>query len=139
MWEGLAAVNGGRRADAVIVTPADTGAMAAGVDAAGPDATVVLFSPAPPGAALSLDPHRLYFDEVSIVPSYSCGPEETRQALAFLQAGVVRAADLVERCYPLDEAPQAYRDVASGRVLKALVVSGSGDPAPGWKSGHDDG
>ena len=43
-----------------------------------PGGTALLFTPTPTDVLTSLDLGELYFREVSLVPSYSCGPEDTR-------------------------------------------------------------
>lgn len=124
--DGLAAqvrdFTGGRGADVVIVGPPTVMAMRSGIACASKGGTVVMFSPAPPGEALEIEPHDLYFREVNLVPSYSCGPDDTREALRLISSGAVRAADVVSHRYPLREAPRAYADMLlGGDVLKAMV------------------
>lgn len=116
---------GGRGADVVVVGPPTVAALEAGVSAAGQGAAVVLFSPAPPGAVWNVQPHRLYFDEIRLVPSYSCGPDDTQAALQLIADGAVTAREFVTHWYTLNEAPEAYRDMAAGgAVIKAMVLLG---------------
>lgn len=82
--EAVRAHTDGRGADVVIVCPGDARAIEAGVAAAAPGARVVCFTPLPPGAAPALDANRLYFREITLLQSYSCGPDETRAALELL-------------------------------------------------------
>lgn len=112
---------GGDGADVVVVGPPFTQPMQDGIAAAGPGARVVLFSPAPPGEKLAIEPHDLYFREVSLIPSYSCGPDHTRQALGFLTAGVVRAEDVVTHHFPFEQVAEAYAAMRQGDALKAVV------------------
>lgn len=74
----------GRGADVVIVCPGDARAIQAGIDAAAPGARVVCFTPLPPDQPISIDQGRLYFGEIALLQSYSCGPNETRAALDLL-------------------------------------------------------
>ena len=68
---------------------------------------------APPGSARwSLPGHDLYFREISLVPSYSCGPDDTREALDLLASRRVAVADLVTHRFPIEEA----RDKPSPRA-----------------------
>src|SRR5207248_327623 len=88
-----------------------------------PDGAAVLFAPRPAGVTTGLDLCELYFREVSLIPSYSCGPEETRQAYDWLRLGLVQPQALVTHRFPLEAVQQAY-DTArrGGAVLKVLVT-----------------
>jgi len=113
----------GSLADLVVVGPPSVEALATGLDCAAPGATLLQFSPVTPGQSLALDPNRLYFREVSIVPSYSCGPDDTRAALDLLAAGLVDLAVFITHRFPLDRVSEAYDLVASGGdAAKVLVV-----------------
>ncbi|HNJ41068.1 MAG TPA: sorbitol dehydrogenase, partial [Acidobacteriota bacterium] len=57
------------------------------------------------------------------VSSYSCGPDDTQEALNLIESGVITAEKLVTHRFPLHETTQAFRKMAEARdVLKALVV-----------------
>lgn len=125
----LREATGGRLADLVVVGPGTPEAIALGVALAAPAGRVVLFTPTAPGRTTSIDTNRLYFDEVSLIPSYSCGPEDTRAALEAIAAGVVRAVDLVTHRAPIEGVAEAYRTMArGGRAIKSMIVF---DAAPG--------
>jgi L-iditol 2-dehydrogenase len=82
-WRELA---GDRGADVVIICPGDVRAIDSGIQAAAPGARVVCFSPVPP-EPVPVDLATLYFREISLHQSYSCGPDETREALELLANG----------------------------------------------------
>jgi len=82
--EAVRAATDGRGADVVMVCPGDALAVHAGIATAAPGARVVCFTPQSPDDPLTIDQSALYFREVSIVQSYSCGPDETREALRLL-------------------------------------------------------
>jgi L-iditol 2-dehydrogenase len=72
---------------------------------------------------LTLDPNVIFFKDISIVPSYSCGPEDTREALSLIEQGMVHAEKLVTHRYGINETEKAYRTVASaGESLKVLIT-----------------
>jgi L-iditol 2-dehydrogenase len=88
-------VTNGRGADVIIVYPGDPRAVRTAVDAAAPGARVVCFTPFPPGSSLPLDLNTLYFREIMLAQSYSCGPDETRESLRLLRERCGRVAPLV--------------------------------------------
>jgi L-iditol 2-dehydrogenase len=61
-----------------------------------------------PEETWTLAPHDLYFREVRVVPSYSCGPDDTREALDLLATRRVAVADLVTHRFPIARAREAF-------------------------------
>jgi L-iditol 2-dehydrogenase len=120
--DAVRGLTGGEMAHRVIVGPGTPAAMAAGIHACAPGGTVLFFTPTPPGESLQIEPHFLYFNEIDLVCSYSCGPYDTRAALELFERKVIRAADLVTHRFPLEQAGEAFRLTAeAGDSLKALV------------------
>jgi len=119
----LRAANDGRLADVVIVAVGKLPALRMGIDLAGLGATVMLYGPSDPDTVLELAPNRLFFEEITLRASYSCGPGETRRTLELLEAGALDAEQLITHRFPIDQAAQALRITANpGQGLKALVV-----------------
>ncbi len=117
---GLVREATGEGADVVIVTPSSLEALRLGVACAAPGGRVVVFAPLAPETAWPLSVHDLFFREVTIVPSYSAGPDDTREALSRLAEGLP-VEDLITHRLPLDEAAEGYRLIAAGRALKVVV------------------
>lgn len=85
--------------------------------------TLVLFTPTPAGSLTPLDFDDLYFREINLIPSYSCGPQDTREAYELLRARALDASSLITHRFPIREVQKAY-DTAKrgGDVLKVLVT-----------------
>lgn len=109
-------------ADVVICGPGTPEALRDAFAAAVPGGTVVMFTPLEPGVPFTLDANDLYFRDVRLVPSYSCGPQDTREALELIAGGVVTAQRLGATLYSLEEAPQAYAALRSSSILKPIVT-----------------
>jgi L-iditol 2-dehydrogenase len=76
-----------------------------------------------PEDAFPLDGHDLYFREVQIVPSYSCGPVEMKLALALLSEGRLAVADLISHRFPIEAAPAAFDTARDPEAsLKVLIT-----------------
>ena len=114
----------GAGADVVIVGPGASKVISAGIAAAGRGATVVQFTATPPEDEMIVLPHDLYFNETRLVPSYSCGPDDTRIALDLVQSGVINARDLVTHNFPLKEIGAAYETAQKPESLKVIVTFG---------------
>lgn len=110
-------------ADVVMVGPSSSAAILAGIECAGRGSTVLLFMGPEPGVKLEIEPNHLFFNEISLVSSYSCGPDDTRDTLYLIREGVLASDDLVTHRFPLEETLQACRLTArAGESLKVLVT-----------------
>jgi L-iditol 2-dehydrogenase len=112
----------GAMADVVIVGPGSGKVIRAGIAAAGKGATVVQFTATPPGEEMAVSPHDLYFNETRLVPSYSCGPAETREALELVKRGVISARELVTHQFPLGRINDAFAQAQRPESLKVVVT-----------------
>ncbi len=122
--EQVREITKGAMADVVIVGPGTSKVMSAGIAAAGKGATVVQFTATPPDDELIVHPHDLYFNETRLVPSYSCGPDDTRVALDLVTSGVINARELVTHRFPLSQITEAYATAQKPEALKVIVTFG---------------
>jgi L-iditol 2-dehydrogenase len=120
--EQVREVTKGAMADVVIVGPGTGKALASGIAAAGKGATVVQFTATPPEDEMPIHPHDLYFNETRLVPSYSCGPDDTREALELVRRGVLSARELVTHHFPLARICDAYEQAQRPESLKVVVT-----------------
>lgn len=121
--EAVRQATDGEGAEIVIAGPATTEAIGLGLRCAARGGTVVQFMGTPPETELTISTNDLYFREIRLVPSYSCGPTDTRRALDLIAAGVVRAEQVVTHRFPLEQAGEAYRVAATDRsAIKAMVM-----------------
>jgi L-iditol 2-dehydrogenase len=110
-------------ADFVVIGPGQPEAIRQALSYVRPAGTAVLFTPTPTFVTTALDLGELYFREVSLIPSYSCGPEDTRQAYELLREGRVRTGGLVTHRFPLERIQEAYETArAGGTALKVLIT-----------------
>jgi L-iditol 2-dehydrogenase len=109
-------------ADAVICGPGSPEALRNAFAAVNPGGTVVMFTPLEPGVPFTFDTNDLYFRDLKFVASYSCGPDDTRDALDLIGRGVVTAQRLGATFYPLEEAPAAYEALRASRIIKPIVT-----------------
>jgi len=113
----------GFKADVVIVGPGSVPAMKTGLTCAGKGGTVLFFMSSPEDAVLSFKPFDIYFDEITIVCSYSCGPNDTRMALDLITSGVITADQVVTHRFPIEETEKGIQVTAAARdSLKTLIT-----------------
>lgn len=114
----------GAMADVVIVGPGTVRALHTGLELAGKGATVVQFTATAPGEEMTIKPHDLYFNDTRFITSYSCGPDDTRQALDLVERGVLSAAALVTHSFPLTQVSEAFATAQRQEALKVVVTFG---------------
>jgi L-iditol 2-dehydrogenase len=119
----LKKITNGDMADLVIIGPNSVEAMQEGIAAAGAGGTVLFFTPAKLGEKLLIDPNDLYFKDINIVSSYSCGPPETREALMLIEERVVSAEKLVTHRFPIERTAEAFRLTAEARDSLKVVIT----------------
>jgi L-iditol 2-dehydrogenase len=122
--DAVNAATEGQGAEIVIAGPATVQALETGLRCVARGGTVVQFMGTPPGQTLSLDTFDYYFREVRLIPSYSCGPPDTREALRLIEQGTVRAGHVVTHRFALDDAARAYEHAATNTsAIKTLVTA----------------
>lgn len=113
----------GLMANIVVVTPNSVEALETALQCVAPSGTVLMFTPTLPGERLTIDPNYLYFNDISLIPSYSAGPGNTADALAVLGSGGLRAEQVVTHRFPIEETAEAFRMTAqAGDSLKCMIT-----------------
>ncbi len=114
----------GRGADIVVVTAPNVKAFSEALDVCRRGGTVSLFAPTPPDESIGWSPYRLFFSEISIVPSYSASHVETRAAMSLLASGRIPAKELITHRFPLGRVDEAFQMAAEGKnCMKVVVVN----------------
>ncbi|GAC1310818.1 MAG: zinc-dependent dehydrogenase [Vulcanimicrobiaceae bacterium] len=125
--EAIAALRGstgGHGARAVICGPGTPEALAHAVDATAADGTVLMFTPISPDERMIFDQSAAYFRDIRLVASYSCGPNDTAEAMRLIATGVVTAERLGAVEVPFPDVAVAYERMQSAGVVKAIVTYG---------------
>lgn len=107
--------------DVVFVCPGTQDAFDTAVKMVQPGGKIVMFAPLPPDTSLAI-PHELYFRDVAVLSSYSCGPEDTKAAWELIGKGILKAEQVVSHFIKLDELPAMYLAMKRGEILKPMVV-----------------
>ncbi|MCG9895810.1 MAG: alcohol dehydrogenase catalytic domain-containing protein [Fimbriimonadaceae bacterium] len=123
---GVCPPEGLPESEVVIVCPGTGPALDLALARSAPDPRVCLFAPLAPGEVYPLDLHGLYFRDLTLTCSYSCGPEDTKVAADWIRGGLVRAEQVVSRFIALEELPGAYQEMKEGRTLKPMVIFDEG-------------
>lgn len=121
--ERIRDLTNGYMANTVIVNPNSIEALKEGFKFLSNGGTLIMFTPVKPNEILSINPNDIYFRDINIITSYSCGPGDTKDALAFIKKGIISAEKLVTHRFSIEEAEKAYRITAEAKnSLKCLIV-----------------
>jgi len=108
-------------ADTVFVCPGTQGAFDFAARLVKPGGSIVMFAPLMPSQVLQV-PQDLYFRDIKIMQSYSCGPTDTIAAADAIRSGRLRAEQVVSDFIGIDDLPTAYQQMKNGLILKPMVV-----------------
>jgi L-iditol 2-dehydrogenase len=121
--KALEEITKGIMAEIVIVSPNSINALEDGLLSVGKGGTILMFAPVKPDERLTIDPNELYFNDISIISSYSCGPSDTADALEIIEEGTVKAEKLITHRFPIEKTADAFRLTAEARdSLKSVIV-----------------
>ncbi|MCX7914227.1 MAG: alcohol dehydrogenase catalytic domain-containing protein [Thermodesulfovibrionales bacterium] len=110
-------------ANVVIVCPNNSHAIQQGLKCVAKGGVLMLFAPSNPNEKLLIDINNLYFSDITITTSYSCGPQETRRALSFIQEGIIPGQRLITHRFSLEDTERAFRITAEAKdSLKCMIV-----------------
>jgi len=120
--DGLNENGGAHAAEIVVCCPGTSAALGHALRAASRAGTVVMFSPLPPDEEFAFDQTAAYFRDLTLVSSYSCGPDDTAEALRLIAVGVVTAERLGATGVPFPAVAEAYEAMREARAIKSIVT-----------------
>ena len=112
----------GRGVDVVILTAPNVKAVEDGIQIVRRGGKLLLFAPTQPDQYARLSPHRLFFSEISVIPSYSVSHIETRHALQLISSGRIKAKELITHRFPLTRTADAFQTAAKSKECLKVVV-----------------
>jgi L-iditol 2-dehydrogenase len=116
-------ITGGVMARTAVVCPNSVEAMRQGFGAVASGGTIMFFTPAKPGETLTIDPNELYFRDIRISTSYSCGPDDTKRALEFIRRRIVTADKVITNWFGIEGTEKAYKLTSeAGDSLKSIII-----------------
>ena len=83
---------------------------------------VNFFGGCPSGATITLDTTLIHYSNLTLLASFHHTPRTIRRALAFIETGVIQAADFVDGECPLSNLPELFKSMAAGNhAVKTLI------------------
>lgn len=112
----------GRGADVVIVGPGVAKVIGEALHYVAKGGTILLFTPTKPEDVLELSVFDIYMREIKLIPSYSSGPYETREALNYIKMGVVNGKKLITHIFSMEEIEKAFKLMLEARESLKIAI-----------------
>ncbi|GAB5046287.1 zinc-dependent dehydrogenase [Thermodesulfovibrio sp. TK110] len=123
IYEKLNNLTDGLMAQVVIVGPGNTDVIMNSLKLVSRGGTLLIFTPAPPEQKICFSVNEIYFNDITITPSYSCGPDDMKEALKFIENGVVNSDLLITHRFPFEKVKDAYEITAMAKnSLKCMIL-----------------
>lgn len=121
--EKLKEITEGLMPQVVIVGPGKTDVISESLKLVSRGGTILIFTPTPPEERLTISVNDIYFNDITITTSYSSGPDDMKEALKFIEKGIVNSDLLITHRFPLKKVKEAYEITAKARdSLKCLIL-----------------
>jgi L-iditol 2-dehydrogenase len=105
----------------IIVGPANKEAINFALKIADKGSKIVLFAPLPPNEAIELNINYIYFNEISIIPSYSSSHIETKKAYELIKLNFLKPSQLITHRFSIDEIKQAFKVARDPKAIKVII------------------
>ena len=123
IYERMFSLTDGLMAQTVIVGPGNSDVIRESLKLVSRGGSLVIFTPTPPEQKLFLSVNDLYFKDINIVTSYSCGPDDTKRALDFIANGLVDVNLLITHRFSIYDTKKGYDITASAKdSLKCMII-----------------
>jgi L-iditol 2-dehydrogenase len=123
IYERMFSLTDGLMAQTVIVGPGNSDVIRESLKLVSRGGSLVIFTPTPPEQKFFLSVNDLYFKDINIVTSYSCGPDDTKRALDFIANGLVDVNLLITHRFGIYDTKKGYDITASAKdSLKCMII-----------------
>jgi L-iditol 2-dehydrogenase len=116
-------INDGRGADAVVVAAGSERAIEQAFQAVERGGVILLFAPAPDGAAISLPINKLFWRrDVTVTTTYGGGPADCARGLELMRTKRVQVRDMVTHRFGLADTIEGFRLVERGNESIKVII-----------------
>lgn len=123
IFEKLKEITEGLMPQVVIVGPGKIDVISQSLKIVSRGGTILIFTPTPPEEKLTISVNDIYFKDITITTSYSCGPEDMKMALSFIEKGLINTELLITHRFSIEQTCEAYKITALAKdSLKCMVL-----------------
>jgi len=107
--------------DMVVQACPDVSALNDGFALVAPSGGLLAFAGLSRGDVLSVDAHKLHYQDIHIIGSANYRSADVHKALLMLSSGVVSGETLISQTYPLERIQEAMSHALCGNGLKTII------------------
>lgn len=123
VYEKIHEITEGLMAQSVIVGPGDVEIIKYYLPTVSRGGTLLIFTPTPPDQKFSFLVNDIYFKDITITTSYSCGPDDTKKALDLISNKKIDFNLLITHKFKIEDTQKAYEITAMAKdSLKCIVT-----------------
>lgn len=123
IYEKINKITGGLMAQSVIVGPGDVEIIKNYLQTVSRGGTLLIFTPTPPNQTMCFSINDIYFKDITITTSYSCGPDDTKKALELIATKKIDLNLLITHKFKIEDTAKAYEITAKAKdSLKCIVT-----------------
>jgi L-iditol 2-dehydrogenase len=123
VYEKVKEITNGIMAQSVIVGPGDVEVIKFYLQTVSRGGTLLIFTPTPPDQQISFSINDIYFKDITITTSYSCGPDDTRKALDLISNRKINFNLLITHKFKIEDTQQAYEITSKAKdSLKCMIT-----------------
>lgn len=112
----------GKKADVVIVCASPLSVIEQAWQSVDKGGAVVFFAVPSPEKQVTIPLNTFWMQEVRILTSYYCGPDDIKQAMSLLESGTVKIEDMITHRLPLSDIADGFKLVLSGEKSIKVIV-----------------
>lgn len=123
IYEKIKQLTEGLMAQVVVVGPGKTDAILSSLKLVSGGGSLLIFTPTLPEEILKLSINDIYFKDITITPSYSCGPDDMKKALSFIERKLIKKDLIITHRFDIEKVKQAYETTAVAKdSLKCMIL-----------------
>ncbi|MFX1520959.1 MAG: zinc-binding dehydrogenase [Promethearchaeota archaeon] len=120
--EKVKKITNGRGADVVIECVGLPQTWENAIAMTGKAGTTILFGGAPPGTKISVDTHRMHYEDLTIKGVFHHTPICVKRALDLISSGIVNVKPLITKEMPLNQVETALQEMQKGETIKIAMI-----------------
>ncbi|MDR0720754.1 MAG: alcohol dehydrogenase catalytic domain-containing protein [Treponema sp.] len=115
-------LTGGKGADVAIIACSVGSAQSDGLRSLAKCGRLSLFGGLPGDGLGFLDSNRIHYYEIGVFGVHASTPAQNKTAMELLYSGKFDAGKFISKRYPISKIETAFKEVAEGSILKAVIV-----------------
>ncbi|MHB8062724.1 MAG: zinc-dependent dehydrogenase [Ruminiclostridium sp.] len=123
VFKELNRLTDGKGADVAIIACSVGSAQADGMKMLAKCGRISLFGGLSGDSTGFIDSNLIHYREISVFGVHASTPKQNMQAMGMIHSGVINVEKYVTKRYLLENINQAFKDIESGNIMKAIIIN----------------